>query len=969
VTTEETTDRRRDLLARLCDAAILRSGPGAAIVGRAGRPAPWMLYCWPLTMTADGLALIGDVLVDRLAEFASTQVAAYGVGAMPIMNACVLRGSGRYTGVVVRAEAKRYGARRQIDGPLDSDRPIVLVDDAISSATSAMTGIKILEAAGYTVEGVLALVNFSRTGGAEILRARGYRVETIFDVWDDMRMPRPDRPPLYLRYMPEQWANEAVPDGLLPAEAARHVARHLVQTGEVLRPPSRFGTDDEGPGGVWVSFRRRSDDHRLAREGFWHFDPGDTDTQRDVVIAAAATLRALGPAATPEVLDDIKIAVSFFSPLERVQARELDFGRYGIVVRSRHIPAKMGGALPNTQLYTSATEQYRHARVVNAHIGDFEPHDIYRHDVTKRVEPGELWPAYGVAEATTDAWTNDPAIGTALVDRALQVVATIQGGDPVPPDGVPDGLLPDTVAAIAVSLYDRGLIGCAVAGSGMANKITVDEVLVDAARHALADVRFAERRAASSGPVSAVVSVLHEAERLGAVSADYAAWKLRAGRDSYLVRQGRRWAVFLDSVIPHYCWTKPTATRALLAKAGIESGPATAATHWTTYKTSTWASVGGRLERLESGGRRRTGDERITADDVPALAEHLRRRLDATGWPANRVLARTGRYDRTGHAARALHALQVLHAAGRYLTRDDWCDAAQRGIDHAIGHLNQHVAEGQVGTEPVPALRMTGWICGPTADAMLLSTVVATGRPIPDLIHALADRTRGWIRADGSVRPEGTLPSTADADYLPGNVLLALARYQDATGRDLAIDWDASREWYTRRFRLVHPWGLAYWHCQLWPLVARITDDSKHLDVVWEMADWMCERQLRADGNFLADMSPTPSWHTACAALGVASAASTAANAAASTTANTAASTTATAADVSDPDRVTRYRTAWQEAMRYLDRLLVREVDTYWMPDPAIAIGGIRAHAASFEMRVDCTSETLQALLCGMLGQ
>ena len=36
------------------------------------------------------------------------------------------------------------------------------------------------------------------------------------------------------------------------------------------------------------------------------------------------------------------------------------------------------------------------------------------------------------------------------------------------------------------------------------------------------------------------------------------------------------------------------------------------------------------------------------------------------------------------------------------------------------------------------------------------------------------------------------------------------------------------------------------------------------------------------------------------------------------------------------------------------------------MPDPGIAVGGIRASAATYEMRVDATSETLQMLLEGL---
>jgi hypothetical protein len=219
------------------------------------------------------------------------------------------------------------------------------------------------------------------------------------------------------------------------------------------------------------------------------------------------------------------------------------------------------------------------------------------------------------------------------------------------------------------------------------------------------------------------------------------------------------------------------------------------------------------------------------------------------------------------------------------------------------------------------------------------------GKPLPRRVDHLAERVRAWVRPDGSVRPEDALPSTTDADYLPGNALLALVRYSQVSGHRLDVDWVAAREWYTRRFRLLHPWGLAYWHCQLWPAVARLTGDASHLAFPFEVADWMTERQLRADGSFLTDMCPTgPSWHTACAAIGVAAACRA-------------------AVEIGDAERADRYATSWRDALRFLDRLIVRPDDAYWMPDPVIAVGGIRATVASYEMRIDATSETLQALL------
>ena len=94
-------------------------------------------------------------------------------------------------------------------------------------------------------------------------------------------------------------------------------------------------------------------------------------------------------------------------------------------------------------------------------------------------------------------------------------------------------------------------------------------------------------------------------------------------------------------------------------------------------------------------------------------------------------------------------------------------------------------------------------------------------------------------------------------------------------------------------------------------------------------------------------MAPSPSWHAASAAAAIVEA-------------------WRAALRVGDRDRGRRYGASWEQAMTFLDHLMVREDDAYWMPRPEIAIGGIRAMPASFEQRVDSTSETLQALLRGL---
>src|SRR5207248_11570060 len=148
--------------------------------------------------------------------------------------------------------------------------------------TSASAAIAALEENGFVVEGLCALVEFPHRGGREWLTDRGYRVECLFDIWRDVdpapRPPAPMPPSLSLR--PDA---PSLPEGEHPAVLARRAAELYLATGVVPRPPERLDAAYDASGGTFVSFRDRATDHRLARAGFWRWDPAEADPARDVV--------------------------------------------------------------------------------------------------------------------------------------------------------------------------------------------------------------------------------------------------------------------------------------------------------------------------------------------------------------------------------------------------------------------------------------------------------------------------------------------------------------------------------------------------------------------------------------------------------------------------------------------------------------------------------------------------------------
>ena len=324
---------REELRRFLKGEGVLQAGPEQTIKGRDGRQSTWMFYSWNCSLT--GAARAWRAVCPRSAAVVQqdpTRVlrlyrhAADGRGHLARTPA--------YTGLVIREARKTYGSSRQIEGPADTRRPVVVIDDLLSWGTSLRQAIPALEQEGFEVEGALVLVNFPFRGGFEWALALGYRVEAVFEAWKDLGEPGPAFVPGHMRFRRRKWADDHVPDGLNPATVARRVTEHYLRSGTMLRPPCRFDKEADGGGGVFVSFRERLSDHRLAREGFWHFDPEDADACRDLVLATVKTLISPRGVVTAENLPKLKIGASFFSPLEIVKPGKLDFTRYGIVARS-----------------------------------------------------------------------------------------------------------------------------------------------------------------------------------------------------------------------------------------------------------------------------------------------------------------------------------------------------------------------------------------------------------------------------------------------------------------------------------------------------------------------------------------------------------------------------------------------------------------------------------------------------------
>lgn len=135
------------------------------------------------TMSPDGLSLIGPLGLDaiRNAQWPADSVGGLTLGADPIAYAISYASAHTASPIrafTVRKEAKAHGTGKLIEGPFAAGDRVVVVEDVITTGSSAARAVEAVRAAGATVLGVLALVDRDE-GGRESLETKGLSVVSL----------------------------------------------------------------------------------------------------------------------------------------------------------------------------------------------------------------------------------------------------------------------------------------------------------------------------------------------------------------------------------------------------------------------------------------------------------------------------------------------------------------------------------------------------------------------------------------------------------------------------------------------------------------------------------------------------------------------------------------------------------------------------------------------------------------------
>ena len=153
-----------------------------------GRKAKYYLDGKQVTLNSDGARLVGEGILELLAEEPEWPVAVGGmsIGADPITAAVITMAdvNGKsLKGFLVRKESKGHGTNKFVEGPVAAGETAVIVEDVVTTGGSSLQAIQRAEEFGLKIKTVIAIID-RMEGGREAFEKAGYTLKSLFTIRD-----------------------------------------------------------------------------------------------------------------------------------------------------------------------------------------------------------------------------------------------------------------------------------------------------------------------------------------------------------------------------------------------------------------------------------------------------------------------------------------------------------------------------------------------------------------------------------------------------------------------------------------------------------------------------------------------------------------------------------------------------------------------------------------------------------------
>lgn len=180
LTTANVDTLRQTLLTLLAEYAYVQGD----FILSSGARSSYYINGKQVTLRAEGALVIGRLLWQMLPKDTEA-VAGLTLGADPLVSAVSIVSAWEnqpIPALIIRKQPKGHGTQAYIEGPkLPEGVKVVVLEDVVTTGGSALTAVERLQAAGYQVEQIIALVDREQ-GGKELYQSRGIKFEAVFSI-------------------------------------------------------------------------------------------------------------------------------------------------------------------------------------------------------------------------------------------------------------------------------------------------------------------------------------------------------------------------------------------------------------------------------------------------------------------------------------------------------------------------------------------------------------------------------------------------------------------------------------------------------------------------------------------------------------------------------------------------------------------------------------------------------------------
>lgn len=153
-----------------------------------GRTSPYYVDAKKTTLDPEGAYLVGKIIFRLIRGLRADGIGGLTLGADPIAQAVAMISfinKQPIPAFIVRKEPKGHGTQAWLEGNLPAGARVVVVEDVVTTASSALKAIEKLKEAGHTVIKIVALLD-RQEGGEENLAKAGYTLDAVFRL-DDLK--------------------------------------------------------------------------------------------------------------------------------------------------------------------------------------------------------------------------------------------------------------------------------------------------------------------------------------------------------------------------------------------------------------------------------------------------------------------------------------------------------------------------------------------------------------------------------------------------------------------------------------------------------------------------------------------------------------------------------------------------------------------------------------------------------------